>query len=162
MTAVAVGVIVYVLFSGLFSNQGTEREIVHIDVSAIKPGETRLFNAFNKKLLILHRNSAMINMLDSDNSKLLKDVSTDDLADNLNKKYRSFLPKYFVAYAYDPFYGCEIKLSADVFIPVCIDLKYDLSGRVYRSSRAEENLIVPRHDVEIDMENRMIISIYNN
>jgi len=164
MAFVAVSLLGYVFFSAMINDQQIEREteVVHIDVSSIKPGEVKFFNVLNKKLLVLHRTPEMLNTLDGGNNELLKDVSTGDLANNLNKKYRSFSPKYFVAYAYDPFYGCEIKLSADIFVPVCIDLKYDLSGRVYKSRRAEDNLIVPRHDVGHGIKNNMIINIYRN
>lgn len=150
MTAILVIAVSYVFISALSDNQGNNKTASskRIDVSAIKPGEVKYFTAFNKKILVLYRTDVMLKQLDEADVSLLKRISADDLADNMNATYRSITPRYFVAYAYDPFYGCEIRLSDKGLSPVCIDLKYDWSGRVYKSRRAEDNLKVPRYDVE--------------
>ena len=159
MTIIAIGSIIYVFFSGLMNNESEKGlTVVQLDVSKMKPGDIKFFNVFNKKLLVLYRSTEMLSELDNIDNGLLRDISTNDLSDKLNNKYRSFSPKYFVAYAYDPFYGCEIKLSGYSFVPLCINLKYDLAGRVYKSSRAEENMLVPEHDIK----SNMMIDVYKN
>jgi hypothetical protein len=159
MTIIAISSVLYVFFSGLMNNKSEKGlSVVQIDVSEMKPGDVKFFNGFNKKLLVLYRSADMLAELDKTDNDLLKDISTNKLPDKLNNQYRSFSPEYFVAYAYDPFYGCEIKLSGYSFVPVCINLKYDLAGRVYKSSRAEENMIVPEHN----MKSGMMINVYNN
>jgi len=158
MALTAAAVVIYVFFYGMFGSNSTERGavILHVDVSAIKPGEIKYFKVLNKKLLVLHRNKEMLELLNNSDMGLLKDASTADMADNMNAKYRSFTARYFVAWAYDAFYGCDIKLKEMFLEPVCIDLKYDLAGRVLKSGRAEANLIVPAHD----MENKTHLRIY--
>ena len=158
MALTTVVVIVYVLFYGMLGRDDVKRGalLLRVDVSAIKPGEIKYFNVLNKKLLVLHRSDDMLEQLDRSDTGLLKDTSTDDLVNNMNATYRSFTPRYFVAYAYDAFYGCDIKFEKMLFIPLCIDLKYDLAWRVFKSRRAETNLIVPAHD----MQSKTHIRIY--
>ena len=99
MALTAATVVIYVFFYGMFGSKGSDRGavVLHVDVSVIKPGELKYFNVLNKKFLVLHRNKVMLEQLGSSDTRLLKDMSTDDLADNINKKYRSFTPEYFVA-----------------------------------------------------------------
>ena len=160
MTLAAATVVIYVFFYGLFGSHDVKRGdlLLSVDVSEIKPGEIKYFNVLNKKLLVLHRSGDMLDQLDQSDVGLLKDTSTNDLAANMNVKYRSATASYFVAYAYDAFYGCDVKLKGMFFVPVCIDLKYDLTGRALKSSRAENNLIVPTHDIQ----NKNHLRIYEN
>lgn len=159
MTIIAAGSVVYVLLLALIGRDDSVKdEIVSIDVSTIKPGEVKFFNVFNRRLLVLYRTAEMLNDLDKANDTLLKHAPSKKAAKNPLIKYRSYAAKYFVAYAYDPFYGCEIKLSNNVFVPVCVDVKYDLSGRVYQSRRAEEDLIVPSHEIK----SQAMITIYKS
>lgn len=160
MSIIAISLTAYVFILSLTDNKNAQEGMpaIQIDASKIKPGEVHYFKLNNKKLMVLHRSSEMLEQLDSGDDGLLKDFSDSGLDDGLNKKYRSFSKSYFVAYAYDPFYGCDIKLSGYAFVPVCIDLKYDLSGRVFKSRRAEQNLIVPKHDIK----NKTLINIQNN
>ena len=150
MAISAIIVVSYVLLVSLINNRefSGDSASVRIDVSDIEPGKVKYFSVYGRRLMVLHRNEEMIKQIDTRKESLFKESSQVNLADNLNEKYRSYSAQYFVAYAYDPFYGCEVKLSGNELRPVCVKLSYDLTGRIYQSSRAETNLIVPLHNVE--------------
>lgn len=160
MTIIAVISLGYVFFSGLSyeRNTGKEVDVMRLDIANIKPGEVKYFNVGDRKLLILHRSREMLDKIEKREDRLFKESSSSNLAEGMNIRFRSMAETYLVAYAYDPFYGCEVQLSEDVFIPVCVDIKYDLTGRVYTSRRAEENLIVPNYEVQSDR----YIDVYMN
>jgi hypothetical protein len=164
MAATAILTLVYIFMAGLFTSPNTNRSasILRIDISAIQAGDIQYFDVGNKKLLVLHRSHAMLARIDKNSAHLFSRAAANNLADNMDERYRSLIPEYFIAYAYEPFYGCAVSLANDVFIPVCINLKYDLSGRVYKHRRAEENLIVPSYELERDVKNKIHLRLYAN
>jgi hypothetical protein len=120
MSFVGLGFVIYMLFSGFFDDENTS--VIYINVSKINKGEVNYFSIENKKLLVLHR------------------------IDALKNKNPHKTSEYFIAYAYDPVYGCAIEFKGEYFKSVCIDIKYDLQGRVYENTRSARDLILPKYN----------------
>ncbi len=120
MSLAGLGFVIYILFAG-FIGADKDESIIYIDISKISKGEVNYFEVINKKLLVLRRTEAMLNQLPHQNSE------------------------YFIAYAYDPVFGCAVEFINNYFKSVCVDIKYDLAGRVYKNSRSARNLIEPEY-----------------
>ena len=120
MSLAGLGFVIYILLAGFIDNDKNE-SIIYIDISKINKGKVDYFDVMNKKLLVLRRTEAMLSKLPLQNKE------------------------YFIAYAYDPVFGCAVELVNDYFKSVCVDIKYDLAGRVYKNNRSARNLIVPEY-----------------
>ena len=150
MMAISLLIMIYVLMAGLFDFDmgGQKKQVINIDLSGIQKEEIKYFSVLNKKILVLRRSQKMLEKL------LGTDIGLYNIQSEMNARkwpeaaYRSTQAEYFVAYAYDPFYGCDIELRDEFLRPVCIDLRYDLAGRVYKSARAEDNLEIPDYEIK--------------
>jgi len=119
MGLTGLGFVVYILFAGFVSND--DKNIVYIDISKVREGKVEYFDVLNKKILVLHRTESMLEKLAYKKSE------------------------FFIAYAYDPIFGCAVEFFGEYFKSVCVDIKYDLAGQVYETNRSARNLIVPEH-----------------
>jgi len=66
---------------------------------------------------------------------------------------------YFVAYAQDTVYGCELQLdaAAAVLRATCADVEYDLQGRLLKGTRDHQNLSSP--DYRWLDRNRLVLPV---
>ena len=157
MALVGVGFLLYVLFSGLFVSQQPVNSVGLIELSGIAPGSVSYYQLERRRLLVLWRDADQLNAISGHDAQLYDSGSAGNMPAGLDKTYRSYLPEYFVAYAYDPYYGCDIRFNQQVqrFQAVCANVEYDLAGRVYKGSAVQQNLIVP--DYEINNQHQLLL-----
>ena len=130
------GFMLYVFFVGLIG-ESDEVESVLVDISGIKPGDVKLYRVGKRKLLVLHRSTEQI--------ALLNNVGRQN-----NVIYRSVRPQYFLAWAYDPFFGCDLEYLQNSFKAICVSNYYDLAGRLLNGDASARELIVPDYRFEDD------------
>lgn len=150
MAVMGLTVFGYAYLSGMWVNQpGVETGApVELDVGDIKPGELKLFELGRRTLLVLHRTPAMLEVIEKQEvAQLLMHDSGRNQPAGMDRRHRSWLADYFVAYAFDPFYGCAIEFEGAMFISICVNARYDLAGRAYKQSQAQANLIVPDYEI---------------
>ena len=137
MAWIGIAFVIYVLFSGLLrhENDAAKPEALLLDIRELKPGAIKYFSVDRRNVLVLYRTEEMISEL-----KRAGKNKTDRI-------FRSVVPEYFVAYAYDPFYGCNLKKMEKYFQSICVDVKYDFSGKVYKSAKSDKDLIVPEYEI---------------
>lgn len=130
--------VTYILFSGLSTNEKevSGAKILQLDISDLEPGDIKYFSIDSRKILVLFRTESMAQEL-----KKTMPEREDGFV------FRSMVPEYFVAFAYDPFYGCPVEMGDGFFKASCVDVKYDFSGRVYQSTQADSDLVVPNYEV---------------
>ena len=74
---------------------------------------------------------------------------------NVNKRKLLVIKKletYFVFWANDPIYGCPLEYIESFIKPVCIDIKYDLSGY---NKKTQQSLSSPKYKITLD--NKLIL-----
>jgi len=140
-------VFVAYMFSAAFIADDSDPAFVFIDIKDIKPGEVKYFSVNGFKVLVLKRTELMIEEIKNSKEEGFIFESGQNLSDEMNARFRSLEENMFVAYAYDPFYGCDIELKNSIFKSVCVDARYNLVGRAIRGSKAQANLIVPSYQV---------------
>ena len=157
MSLLGLGFLVYVFMPGLFSDGESEQTNIVIDIVDLQPGAVRVYSIATGKLLVLKRTPAMIAELEADDSGAYAFESKQNLATAMHPVFRSRTKELFVAYGIDPFYRCEVELIAASFKSVCVDVNYNLAGRVYKGRHAQANLIVP--DYEVREAEKLVIII---
>ena len=158
MSLFGVGVLVYAFMAGLISNGESEQANVVIDVADLQAGTAKVYSIATGKLLVLKRTRAMISALEAnDDSGVYAFDEKQNLADGMNPLFRSVTKELFVAYGIDPFYRCDIEFTGTAFRSVCIDVNYNLAGRVYKGRHAQGNLIVP--DYELESSSKLVITV---
>ncbi len=131
---------IYILFAGMFISQYEHKEVLAtIDISGIEAGEYKQIKLDGRPLVLLHRDDKMIAALSQPNPLLYRHEVDNEI-----------IGKWFVAYAYDPLLGCEIKLIKDksMFKSVCGRERYDLAGRPYSKQQSQLELLQPAYKVE--------------
>ena len=148
MSLLGIGFLVYALMMGLFSDGESKQANVVINVADLQPGTVKVYSVPKGKLLVLKRSQAMISELEENaNSALYAFKAKQNLADAMDAVFRSKSKELFVAYGIDPFYRCDIEFTGSAFKSVCVDVNYNLAGRVYKGRHAEGNLIVPDYEL---------------
>ena len=147
MSLAVVGFFLYVLLTGLFNDENKQLAGAVIDVSQIQPGEYQVFDNGSRKILLLRRTEQQLVTIKDLSDELYDVDSSRDLPSGLSTLYRSIKPELFVAYAYDPFFGCGIEVDnkAEQINSICSAVKYDFSGRIYKGSASQSNLIIPEY-----------------
>lgn len=157
MSVFGIGFLVYALMMGLFSDGESKQANVVINVADLQPGTAKVYSIPTGKLLVLKRSQAMINELEANvDSVLYAFKAKQNLADAMDSVFRSKSKELFVAYGIDPFYRCDIEFTGSAFKSVCVDVNYNLAGRVYKGRHAEGNLIVP--DYELESSSKLVIT----
>lgn len=132
---------------------------VEVDVSGLAPGEMVTVEWRGKPVWVLRRTPEMLAALDKSES-LLSDPASDkpQQPDYAKNKHRSINPEYLVMVGICTHLGCspseKFKPGADGgmtadwpggFLCPCHGSLFDLSGRVYKSMPAPDNLEIPPH-----------------
>ncbi|MDH5471348.1 MAG: hypothetical protein OEY61_00695 [Gammaproteobacteria bacterium] len=152
------GFVIYVFMAGLVDDGKSESAFVVIDIAELKSGDIKYFSTSSGNLLVLKRTDAMINdLVNAQDRNLYAYDAEQNLAEDMHPVFRSRRKDLFVAYAIDPFYRCEIKYSDDTFKSVCVDVEYNLAGRVYKGKYSQGNLKVPDYQIGTDMIVKVII-----
>lgn len=129
---------------------------IEVDLSKIEPGMLVTVEWRGKPIWVLRRTPAMLNGLDKHDQLLLdpKSEQSQQPAYAQNAA-RAIKPQYFVAIAICTHLGCIPTYRPDVaaadlgadwpggFFCPCHGSKYDLSGRVFKSMPAPQNLAIP-------------------
>jgi ubiquinol-cytochrome c reductase iron-sulfur subunit len=129
---------------------------VEVDISAIGPGEMKVFEWRGKPVWVIRRTQEMLASLKSATGKLTDPGSKDSTQPEYAKnEYRSLKPDVVVMEGVCTHLGCspqmkpadaKAEMGADWgggFYCACHGSKFDLAGRVFRGAPAPTNLVVP-------------------
>ena len=131
---------IYILFSGMFVSSDENKKVTAtFDVSELVAGDSQLYKFNGRKVLLLHRDKNMIEMLARPNPKLYN-----------YHALKEPLSAWLLIYANDPLLGCEIQFikNKQQFKSVCGGQQYDLAGRAYKNQQSQMNLLRPEYKVE--------------
>ena len=133
----------------------------NIDIGKIEAGRLVVDSWRGSPVYVVRRSPEMIASLTEESAKkLLKDPdlkNQDQQPPFANNDYRSLSPELLVLVGVCTHLGCAPKLRAEPeedmygyggFYCPCHGSKFDLSGRVYKSSPAGKNLLVPPYVIE--------------
>ena len=98
----------------------------------------------------------LLNLMSVQSRRVAALVNADQRTSNA---YRSVRPQYFMAWAYDPFFGCDIEYQQTSFKAVCVNNYYDLAGKILNGDVSARDLIVP--DYQFVGADRISITINN-
>lgn len=132
---------------------------VEADISKLAPGEIMTVEWRGKPVWILRRTPEMLASLDKTEDVVSDPESAKQMQPEYAKnKHRSIKPEYLVAVGICTHLGCspsdKFKVGAESgmgddwhggFLCPCHGSRFDLSGRVYKSMPAPDNLEVPPH-----------------
>jgi ubiquinol-cytochrome c reductase iron-sulfur subunit len=129
---------------------------VEVDISAIAPGELKVFEWRGKPVWVIRRTPQMLESLKTVVAKLTDPASKDSLQpEYATNDYRSRKPDLMVMEGVCTHLGCSPQMKpadakaemggdwAGGFYCACHGSKFDLAGRVYRGAPAPTNLTVP-------------------
>jgi len=129
---------------------------VEVDISAIAPGELKVFEWRGKPVWVIRRTPQMLESLKTVVAKLTDPASRDSLQpEYAANDYRSLKPDVMVMEGVCTHLGCSPQMKpadakaemggdwAGGFYCACHGSKFDLAGRVFRGAPAPTNLTVP-------------------
>ena len=129
---------------------------VEVDISAIAPGEMKVFEWRGKPVWVIRRTPQMLESLKTVVAKLTDPASRDSLQpEYAANDYRSLKPDVMVMEGVCTHLGCSPQMKpadakaemggdwAGGFYCACHGSKFDLAGRVFRGAPAPTNLTVP-------------------
>jgi ubiquinol-cytochrome c reductase iron-sulfur subunit len=129
---------------------------IEVDISAIAPGELKVFEWRGKPVWVIRRTKEMVESLKAAASRLTDPGSGASLQPEYAKnEYRSLKPEVMVMEGVCTHLGCSPQMKpadakaemgaewAGGFYCACHGSKFDLAGRVFRGAPAPTNLVVP-------------------
>ena len=129
---------------------------VEVDISAIAPGELKVFEWRGKPVWVIRRTPQMLESLKTVVAKLTDPASKDSLQPEYAvNDHRSLKPDVMVMEGVCTHLGCSPQMKpadataemgadwAGGFYCACHGSKFDLAGRVFRGAPAPTNLVVP-------------------
>ena len=129
---------------------------VEVDISAIAPGELKVFEWRGKPVWVIRRTPQMLESLKTVVAKLTDPASKDSLQPEYAvNDHRSLKPDVMVMEGVCTHLGCSPQMKpadakaemggdwAGGFYCACHGSKFDLAGRVFRGAPAPTNLTVP-------------------
>jgi ubiquinol-cytochrome c reductase iron-sulfur subunit len=129
---------------------------VEVDISAIAPGELKVFEWRGKPVWVIRRTPQMLESLQTVAAKLTDPASKDSLQpEYAANEHRSLKPDVMVMEGVCTHLGCSPQMKpagakaemggdwAGGFYCACHGSKFDLAGRVFRGAPAPTNLTVP-------------------
>jgi ubiquinol-cytochrome c reductase iron-sulfur subunit len=129
---------------------------VEVDISAIAPGELKVFEWRGKPVWVIRRTPEMLESLKTVTAKLTDPASKDSLQpEYAANAYRALKPDVMVMEGVCTHLGCSPQMKpadakaemggdwAGGFYCACHGSKFDLAGRVFRGAPAPTNLTVP-------------------
>jgi ubiquinol-cytochrome c reductase iron-sulfur subunit len=129
---------------------------IEVDISAIGPGEMKVFEWRGKPVWVIRRTQEMLESLKKVAGSLTDPASKSSIQPEYAKnEYRSLKPDVVVMEGVCTHLGCSPQMKpADAkaemggeweggFYCACHGSKFDLAGRVFRGAPAPTNLVVP-------------------
>lgn len=129
---------------------------VEVDISAIAPGELKVFEWRGKPVWVIRRTQEMLASLKTAAANLTDPASkASKQPDYAENEYRSLKPEVMVVEGVCTHLGCSPQMKpadakaemggdwAGGFYCPCHGSKFDLAGRVFRGAPAPTNLTVP-------------------
>ena len=154
-----------VILRALFSPPGGDVRLpVEVDLRAIEPGEHQRLMWNGRRVLILHRDTAMLDAM-PDAGELYDPTSRFDRRPRgMTAPHRGWVPQWLVVYAESTDLGCDLDIvpprESDVWVgglrDRCRGGRYDFAGRVYKGQPAMRNLEIPSYRLE---GNRLILGV---
>jgi ubiquinol-cytochrome c reductase iron-sulfur subunit len=158
LALLALGAFALILLSGLLPER--ERSQPGFRIAAAGVAELLRLDWGGRRVLVLRRDPAAVAHLSDLNAALADPESRQsEQPANAANGARSDTAEFFVAFDYDPDFGCPVEfVTAAETVPVtpwlggfrapCSGSWFDLAGRVYRDQRTARNLRIPPHRVE--------------
>jgi ubiquinol-cytochrome c reductase iron-sulfur subunit len=157
MILLAIVVFLFMLIAALFSRPGGNIVLpLDVDLEGIAAGSFERVQWNGRRVLILHRDPAMLETLPSADQLYDPGSRFDRRPKGLSVDHRGFRPEWLVVYAESTDLGCDLELVAPGdaggravgLIDRCRGGRYDFAGRVYRGQPAMRNLEVPRYRLD--------------
>ena len=131
---------------------------IEVDISAIAPGEMKIFEWRGKPVWVIRRTKEMVESLKAGASRLTDPGSkSSEQPEYAKNEYRSLKPEVMVLEGVCTHLGCSPQIKgtdakAEMgpdwpggFYCPCHGSKFDMAGRVFRGAPAPTNLPVPPH-----------------
>jgi ubiquinol-cytochrome c reductase iron-sulfur subunit len=144
------------LLSALFSPPGGRGALpLEVALEAIPPGGLERLNWNGRRVLVLHRDAAMLAALEAP-ERLYDPDSRFHHRPGTSRAHRGLEPRWLVVYGEGTDLGCELDLVlpgaepdwAGGFRDRCRGLRYDFAGRVHDGQAARRNLEIPPHRID--------------
>jgi len=152
-----------VILRALFSPAGGDVRLpLEVDLQGIEPGEHHTVTWNGRRILVLHRDAAMMAALPEPEALYDPNSRFDRRPRRITAQHRGWVPEWLVVYAESTDLGCDL----DVVGPAesddwegglrdrCRGGRYDFAGRVYKGQPAMRNLEIPPYRFE---GNRLIL-----
>jgi ubiquinol-cytochrome c reductase iron-sulfur subunit len=157
MGLLGVGLFAFLLVSGLFSRPGGNIQLpLEVDLRDIGAGQERRVTWNGRRVLVLHRDQAMLDALPEDAALYDPASRLDRRPRGMSVQHRGWTAQWLVVYAESTDLGCDLAL-----VPPgaeeqwegglrdrCRQGRYDFAGRVYRGQPAMRNLEIPPYRLE--------------
>lgn len=146
-----------VLLGTLFSGPDGHVPLpLEVELDGIEPGSERQLSWSGRRVLVLHRDAAMLGVLAADD-ELYDPVSRlDRRPRGVDSRHRGRVPEWLVVYHESTDLGCELDLVrpgtetgwGGGFRDRCRSGRYDFAGRVYKGQPARRNLQIPPYQLQ--------------
>jgi ubiquinol-cytochrome c reductase iron-sulfur subunit len=157
MGLLATALFAFPLVSGLFSRPGGNIQLpLEVDLQDIGAGQERRLSWNGRRVLVLHRDQAMLDALPED--AVLYDPASrlDRRPRGLSARHRGWTAQWLVVYAESTDLGCDLAVVPPGaegqwkggFRDRCRQGRYDFAGRVYKGQPAMRNLEIPPHRID--------------
>lgn len=157
MALAAVLLFLLVVLRALFSPLGGDIRLpLEVDLQLIEPGEDQRLTWGGRRILVLHRDAAMLAALPDADALYDPNSRFDRRPRGITEPHRGRVPEWLVVYAESTDLGCDL----DVVRPPtadgwegglrdrCRGGRYDFAGRVYKGQPAMRNLEIPPYRLE--------------
>jgi ubiquinol-cytochrome c reductase iron-sulfur subunit len=157
MALLAIVGFAFLLVSGLFSRPGGNIQLpLEVDLQGIGAGQERRLSWNGRRVLVLHRDQAMLDALPEDAALYDPASRLDRRPRGLSALHRGWVPQWLVIYAESTDLGCDLAVvppGAEEqwkggFRDRCRQGRYDFAGRVYKGQPAMRNLEIPPHRID--------------
>ncbi len=151
-------VFVFLLLSSLLSRPGGNVPLpLEVSLLELGPGEDLRVSWNGRRVLVLHRDAAMLDSLAEDAELYDPGSRFGRRPSGVSAPHRGMVPEWLVVYAESTDLGCDLELvspgQADTswrggFRDRCRGGRYDFAGRVYKGQPAMRNLEIPPYRID--------------
>lgn len=148
------------ILRALFSPVGGDVRLpLEVDLLGIEPGEYQKLTWNGRRILILHRDAAMLAALPEADALYDPNSRFDRRPRGFTEGHRGRVPEWLVVYAESTDLGCDLDVVPPPAAPEdwtgglrdrCRGGRYDFAGRVYKGQPAMRNLEIPPYRLETD------------
>jgi len=165
MALAALLLFLLVILRALFSPPGGDVRLpLEVDLRAIEPGEHQRLSWNGRRVLVLHRDAAMLDALPDAEELYDPNSRFDRRPRGMTAPHRGWVPQWLVVYAESTDLGCDLDIvpppASDGWVgglrDRCRGGRYDFAGRVYKGQPGMRNLEIPSYRLEGD---RLILGV---